>query len=435
MLKLKKTLPAFLILFLLMIACNTTSSKNPDSAERTKLFDQLDVQASAKWTSVDNVSEEIDSGYPNVTIKIESKVEKPDIDQYPVIELEHADINDTILTNIFRHFTQEYTLYDGRYTYTISEIKAAIAKLEDPLCTDPNADESLNNLYEELKTACNEYEWKRFEPENCDISNTSCFYKRNSGNYMQYITQSGALDIYVHQISGTIQDEFSVFQGDAMDGEQIGTKINPSISFKDALKIAEDFLADVHVSDLKLVTSTKARQLGYKSINNYGLMSEGWLLTYEPIYRGLSGGILIPTEYQNFEGIQYSSSKVPEYLNIYVDEYGISYLIWTGHSQEKRAVNENVQLLNFNDIYSVIVNQLLKVAASCAADQHQWQIHVDRILLGGAPLSFPENGSSTYYQPTWYIQYRITTSEWEFPFRSSFMISAISGDLIEPREN
>lgn len=432
----RKLVIIIIALFLIITcACAQQAATIPVAGEIRHLSEMTSVPAEKAWTHPpQTLYESVPTDYDNVSISIATQIEVPTIEHYPIVELKRSNLSNAVAKAIFDYFAQDYILYNGRYTYTISEIESSIAKYQSSSCTDPNADEYINQLSDDLKTAYHESEWPTYAGERSVKNNTAFFYKRDAGNYMQVVAHAGEIDVYIHQISGAIHDEFGVAQGDSLDGEPAGTKLNPAISYVDALRITNEFFNDCGISNMELANATKARQLGYSSIGEFGKMSEGWLLTFAPSYYGLTSSILVPTEYQNYSNINYSSYWTPEYMNIYVDKFGISYLIWKGHSKEIDLKNSNVQLLDFGIIHQRIIEQLLLIASGYENDTADWSICVDRILLGGVPLATDEHTTSVFFQPAWYVEYHTTNSDIDFKFRSSFMISAISSEIVEPRK-
>lgn len=255
---------------------------------------------------------------------------------------------------------------------------------------------------------------------------------RRSNNSIMYLncTSLGGGIIWCHTSRNcNIQRENWVMQGDAIPGEKPHLLEKVHITQKDAESLAEEIFARLEIKNLQLSYSQKAR-----SVNDWDVTSEGWLLEYAPATDGTCGCSL-----RNYtsNGIiradqgTYSMPWAPESVEIYVTENGVESFSLMNPYQITNTANENVQLLPFEEIQERIRNAFRFGLAWIEGNYiDSKEVIISRMVLTTGIMQITNQSEEAFLVPIWAVFYT-TDLERELHFdQSVLLINALDGSII-----
>ncbi len=250
-------------------------------------------------------------------------------------------------------------------------------------------------------------------------------------NTRAYIYASEKNFSYCKYNYAVMQMQSWIIDGEAYPGEKPNTIIETALNINKAEKEAKELLSKLNIFNFGIAHTEKAR---FIENYTYQLLSTGWAITFTrddgnsvPLDIGNSqtGGIL------NFSNEYYSERWCQEKITVYVDEEGVKYFSWSNPIEIQEKLNENVQLLSFDEI-KLYAKQALKygLSNSYAINQNtEMQIFtINRAVLTNVMVPIKDNQESRMLIPAWIFIFNASGLE---NMTFSFCINAVDGSNID----
>lgn len=205
----------------------------------------------------------------------------------------------------------------------------------------------------------------------------------------------------------------------------------PGITVDEAIEKADAFLRSIGIEKAECSYYEKA---GWGTISE--MYSEGWFLRYAPVLMGTRGmGMYTINSHSLFRVSdvgEYAETYEPECFELYVTENGIEDFVWECPYSFEEVVNENVEILPFEDIQES-VRKYFKLAFAWAEDTAGTgteKLIVKDVVLTSTCTYVKDDLENAYRIPTWAIFYLGDDEERMNLHNSVMLINAIDGTLI-----
>ncbi len=359
-----------------------------------------------------------------LSVSFDMQVETPDVSAYPVYTVQDADLTQDQVNRIVSALTQDKPLkyYDDRQTkqeITDQFLLPAKKELSDAKNGKTYSDERGNITVDQLQDNVDNIEgWIADAPETKDERSVTAEEYTSAGMLSAFvdlgkpkpatlkITKNGQSFSYVQFINGT---EY-IYNGFWEPAEDLPLKTTK----EQAVAMATQLVANMGADGFQLDAVGKTTRLG----SEFEISSEEYqnTMAYSVVFTRTVDGI--PLTYTPIDSVSMSEKDADgrmdaemwsyERIMINIDDDGIANVFWNGNLQVGTCVNENVQLLPFEDIASRAMDQI-KVQSAFLTDQgadgegiHMERIEhsINRAKLGFARIRVKDSGG---YQivPVW----------------------------------
>ncbi|MDO4544405.1 MAG: DUF6034 family protein [Clostridia bacterium] len=231
-----------------------------------------------------------------------------------------------------------------------------------------------------------------------------------------------------------LQPESWVVYGDAFPGEPRGTKIEvENLTLEQATTTAKAFIEEVGIEGFGIASAEKGRMISEYSGQT---IEAGYLFT---LTRNTGGYLCLAgttghTALFNTEDKTYSRYLIEEKIEIFVTEDGIKQVTRTFPYKTPVLVNENVKLLPFDEVQSVIRTHLknflyLYEHSSIFTQEVRMQASELTLVLG---MVQKKNDPDRFYlSPVWVVKVNDLLPDGSMANYSSYMhINAVDGTLL-----
>ncbi len=342
-----------------------------------------------------------------LSVAFDMQVETPDVRAYPVYTVQDADLTQQQVNRIVSVLTQDKPLqYDDeratKQEITDQFLLPAKKELSDAKNGKTYSDERGKITIDQLQDNVDNIEdWIADAPETKDERGITAEEYTTSGALSAKadlgksspatlkIARTGETFFYVQFINGT-EYIYNGFWEPAGDLPLKTTK-------EQAIAMATQLIADMGAEGFELAAVGKTTRLG----SEYDISSEEYqnTMAYSVVFTRTVDGI--PLTYTPIDSvslsIEDSDKKMDaetwsyERIMVNIDDDGIANVFWNGNTQVGVCVNENVQLMPFEDIASRAMDQI-KVQSAFLTEQGEdgGGIHMERIehSLNKAKLGF-----------------------------------------------
>lgn len=313
---------------------------------------------------------------------------------------------------------------------TKSQIEDLISKIKQESDENNAQQQDLNYLYSLLDDAPEEASITEFSFDSKSESTEFKAYTPNSsGSYASFWGQyNGNTYQYTRDANTIVMREEYLEPNDSL--ASCFTK-NVSISKDAALEIAEETLAALNVDkNIKLLYGNKA--IAFSGIESLAI---GWDFVFTRNNNGLQ------TPYVDYFDL-WSNSAAPvnyapwdsEFYFVFVDENGVYRLYVRGAGQQIICVDNDVELLAFDQIVEKIKTQL--IAQHELPSGEKQVVLVKEITLCSALVNIDDDENIGMSIPSWEVIYYIgdgTSFDKSEAYELTTFFSAIDGSYIEPR--
>jgi hypothetical protein len=415
--------------------------------------------APAHWS--DTVKDE------KLTIEIDTDVKLPDVDKYPVVKLEPATFTQQQVDDMVNYFAAGKKLY-------LPHVKTKADYDEEIISLKQNLQEVLNGgdgeTPESIRSYIKEVERNQAAaPDNSPViyTDTTLTYSRDyetgkediegGKNYLYAMVENGdgkdgGISVHNYAAGKDGSTGFSYYSGytdmylaesdydsmmrDSTEEESgwTGTGVlygKVTIKKEDAQRTADKVIADLGITGLLLVEADKTVSRDYPDKGGY---------TFE--YMRDSGGI---PGYQFHGGGWYIDEPPPQYsspfsmeeLSILVTEDGVQYFNWYGCTKVVETVNENVEILPFEDIQQRLIDQIRYKNSFGQLDSMKgFTIYVISAELRVGYIGVKDNPDQAMLVPVWAFEtemgfYNESLKKEERYNDNTYMLNAIDGGVIE----
>ena len=372
--------------------------------------------------SKDFTSSEGHDGYDKheITFTVDSDVFLPNQNTASVYLVEPMDFSKDFAKNAATYFFKA-TYYDDIYTKDDWMLK--ILPIEQALVNMIDFESGIEDIKSQLRGYKRYYE---MAPENSYPGNLNFEQGRFSHIAIKGYPYNGAVaELYV----GNGGMQYTDFYYVVSDGKQkhkestaeyTGVSANGmSKSYDEALQMASEAIYQILGDEKALAQTTLARKIAIDE--NYPLTSRGYYDNYNqcyvfyftPSYNGIpqlyapeaqndndrnSGGKPVYTQSWDYE---YSMKWPAEYTKVIVDDNGIVEFWSFSPSKRVEEVNNNVQMLAFNDIFEIFKKNIFYSSAWDDGSTLKIDINIDKIVFGMIRTPVKDNPDQYYMVPAW----------------------------------
>ncbi|MBR4658732.1 MAG: hypothetical protein IKP26_05705 [Clostridia bacterium] len=372
---------------------------------------------------------------------------------YPVYTVRRHEVTTEDLQPIADYFFPSITAVRNGDKPGKEDIEAAIADLLASEKTEEHKAKYLEYLKGEYNSATVSDD--DFIPADrldmSDLSSKTVLLSDGSRGVYSHVQNINWPIIFRSHIDTIAQDKYTAADNDLMDlygddddydlpsPEEMMNYIDPEITLDEATANAEEFFGKVGIDGCGLAESVEGR---LRHSSSHVTLSTGWILTYVRSYsyvpaspatddtsgRGLFAGDDDMTQYA--KGMQY------EWFELYVSGSGLEYFSWMNPMEVEGPVNENVQLMDFDELTGNL-ERLLKAYLSYPEKFYRW-FRLEKMVLTVAPQQ-QKDSDDFYLMPVWVCYFH--SFNWETPddyvskdygeLPTTFAINAIDGTRVD----
>lgn len=412
------------------IVINKNSSNISESNNETKSpIIELDIPT--EWKDELIVSS-------NVTFNIDATVETPNIKKYPIVSVEPTTFTEEQIKNVFEVLVGEKPLYnDTRFTKSelieqLVQFKANIANGKSEMSDEENQqqieilEEAIRNAPEKINTTLSEIDFgSEYLNIRVDFDNSKGYININNPKE----SPRDAAIYFNNGIGAPITLYSPIIQGDI------------SITQNESLTMAKELLSNLGINDMslsKITPGTLSASEKHDAENNSNYC-------YILYFTRSTNGMIVGTDFTPMSGMGpkdgasiYSQPWKKEQIIISVNKNGIIDFVWEGNSKDVNIVNDNAELLKFEDIAQIFKKQV-KIQFSWAESQNSKSLFNIKI----AKLNYmrvPKKDSPDEYLfiPVWdfygdsvYDENGKENKVHDREFASYITINAIDGSIID----
>ncbi len=427
--KKKAPIAAIALSLLLAAGCQATPKESiveTDEMQLTRIaappLEPGKYEAPTTW------KEEFSSNSLQVTI--DAQIEIPDLDQYPVKQISKKKTLDNIMRTMIRYLSEGNQVYAGERVWTKEEWTELLISIKagKPLFgyhTFPGAQEfAIEDIENLIRDAPEKFEQVPIDIAGDKLPQT-CHFTRPSGINGEVCNMEDAILFTPAVFEMGVQLESDIIRGDAIMGEPAGSLIGPiGIAEQEAIEKGELILADLGINGLALSSIEKGRLLGMFTKLN---VADGWYLTYHPENEGLQADLVRGSATNPHNPPAYTANFPVEQLTMLVNENGVHWIYWLGIAEHGEVVNENVELLPFDQVQKKIKQVISNTFGWNESNEAYYDI--SSVALKSALIPAKDDPDAAMYIPAWFITGEIEISIGTFEER--IVISAIDGRKIE----
>jgi hypothetical protein len=404
---------ALLLAVTLLCACQPTPSEEivvnkleTDLYSETEQTDAGAYDAPATW------SETIENG--SVTYKIDATIEVPDVTKYPIIEVKPTYFDYNVLDSIVQHIVPNGTMCieDMQLMTKASyqdEINMRLNGIEnvDSNHSDFSKEQRaayIKQLQREIESLQDQYDAAPEKPPSTPIS--SLAETRN---------QSGE---YIRSVNVYSTDGSSCYQLNLSDPASDPREAAFRTGFRGAYDVAKAaFVPQVkRIGTFNDLDDARVEKVAAALIQRIGLADEfsfngivqmkgdptGEAAEFTKAYFGIPETYAVPLA--AVKQTEYGVSWEPEWVEVYLDEgYNVRFIRWLHPSAEGNIVNENVALLPFEQVQSIVRDTLRYYVPDFPlweGVQHRTLL-IERMVLGMMRVKVVDSADDYVLIPVW----------------------------------
>ena len=157
----------------------------------------------------------------------------------------------------------------------------------------------------------------------------------------------------------------------------------------------------------ELLNKLPAESMDISNIE-YGFLYKGYgakRTCYRVSVSRCVNGVYTPNILSNDSSMESETSArpaKPEYMNIYIDDSGIIGFIWSSPMEALEIINENVQILEFDDIKEYFIQQFFnKFSYETSSSVEYVRYNITEITLNLARIKMPDEPDKYMLVPVW----------------------------------
>lgn len=206
-----------------------------------------------------------------------------------------------------------------------------------------------------------------------------------------------------------VHSKNDVERNGSYEGEANAT-VQASIPYEQAVHEANALFEELQLNGFELCNSEQARLFDMLGLH---IWSTGWHLQFCRPYGYIPYNVREHDSSHNgffsFESDRdYARGWQFEWVDVYVSDQGIQYLNWVNPIEIIGLANENVELLSFDDITTVI-NRTLHAAMHYPEHMFGW-FKLEKLILTSAPQPMKDSRDG-YLMPIWICEIRCYLTE------------------------
>ncbi|MDO4544407.1 MAG: DUF6034 family protein [Clostridia bacterium] len=231
-----------------------------------------------------------------------------------------------------------------------------------------------------------------------------------------------------------LQPESWVLEGDAFPGEPVGTQIEvENLTLEQATATANAFIEEVGIEGFGLASAEKGRMISDYSVQT---IEAGYIFT---LTRNIGGYLCLTgttghTALFSTEDETYSRYLIEETIEIFVTEDGVKQFVRSWPYETPVLVNENVKLLSFDEVQSVIRTHLknfLFLYEHSEIFTQEVRMQASELTLVLGMVQKKNDPDRFYLSPVWVLKVNDVLPDGSVDSYSSYMhINAVDGTLL-----
>ncbi|MDD5017664.1 MAG: DUF6034 family protein [Eubacteriales bacterium] len=410
---------AALLAAVMLMACFTTACQpTPEEAvivQRDALEDKIAQTAApvATYSAPETWTETVDMQGSEVPVTIDAVITVPDVDAYPVYNVEAASFTQEQIDALMDYFVQGKSIFTIDYERTKEELQQELVEAKRGQFIDGEYVVTEDSLawVEELE--------RRIEaaPETVDRSEqylTDLTIKEDGSGFGGYVELGGGKYGFVHATNNEFNFTngwYSAPESQLIDQYGKGVEGEIALSQDDAFEAAQHVLDAFGISDMVPVSVEKALFYPKTSVDSdvteESAESKGYYIKYARSIDGIATELVEGFGFGPNDTFEYSAPWLPEQILIYVDEDAqVQYFDWRGPLTITELVSENASLMDFDDMKEKIRNQIFY---NCAYLDESYggdaTVNVESIELKMTLVGVKDEPDKAMYVPAWYIRY------------------------------
>ncbi len=424
-----------------LVACQKTPESEVIINKSDNTLDEK-LQSSAQPSNAYSVPEKWVEEYRfgNVICDIDATINVPAVSEYAVFKVEKTtfrrQILESLLTNYANNAASAYKTRD-----TVDELKEeleAVVKGEVVENSDGSVsyeayegqEEDIAELQRKIKDAESQWEELSLNEVNTDDLPFIYTYVLKDGTRLSIRMSESRLYATTYR-KCALQSESEVETGYTRPNEPVGTTIGDvTISQEHAVNLAMQVPDNLGARNLGVAKVEKGRVLQRYTSD---IISSGWIVTFmrndgnSIPYDVISDTVVGLLQYEPSE---YAPPWTPERMIVYVDETGVRSIEWTNPIAVVLTLNDNVELLPFEQIQENARN-LIKYGLSWLGEEKNIEINIKNITLTNALCAIKDSMDFGMLIPTWVIEYENTDSNGT-SLTTIIAINAVDGSRVDP---
>ncbi len=412
----------------LLFSCQATPTKPPVIYQGNDYIDGQTSEQSSELDVADHLSYSKDIN--GLLIQVDADVIVPKNKSNSVVEIGKAAFTKEDLQTYINYFTHENAVLYQNNKLTKRQIAELIVGLEeatpDQLPEDlaESVKNELKTLYETAPDEVSENNL-RFSLDNVGSGETFAAYALVNDDTYCHIggTMDGNTFSYLKN-SYTIPTPQSIFTENDLEWKD----------YSGEFPISKQVLADLGIENMEVSDVEKACAYHYYKVQT--VESKGWRVVFTRTSNGLPS-IYVPVAslWNTAEAPALGAPWDQEVIFVTVDEAGVYCFDWRGAGKQKQVLQENIDLLPFEDILERVEKQLMYQHLPQNNEKVDFSISVKEIRLDSALVNVANEMDIGRKIPVWDIYYDIVYQDGSSSELETYVltINAIDGRYIEPR--
>lgn len=430
-------IPVLILALVMAFACFTTACQptpetpvviNKNDGKLEEKFAQTEAPE-AKYEAPQMWEDNFTRGKLTVNIKAEPQV--PEVSAYPVVKMKYVPFSQEDVNRFADVLMQGQKLYKTNHPPTKAELEKELImakqtlqrKIEDPESHGDSVEDMQNgikNLEERIKaapeTVLKEYVEPVLEKQSIETEKgaviESCDTIAVSADLPGY-DYSATLQVYNYAAYSRMEFQNGRFYQSLYDPAATQAK-NLKTTMEEAIGSAKTLANQLGVTDMEVVKAEVGLALPYRDERedqepwDYEQSKEqqGYIIHLRRVHAG------IPVTYNPEQGAGYAANLITEeyaqtlpmeYFKVYIDDTGITGVIWEGRMTIDGVVSQNVQLLPFDAVAESFKKNLFVSNAWTEEDESLLArgIDIDSAVLGYFCTAIKNEPGEYLLTPVW----------------------------------
>ena len=370
-----------------------------------------------------SINESFQSNKKDLTVKIDSGISIPDVNNFPVVLIENKSLSQEEIDNMIFSLVGNSQLYEVKekdkqdYADDITYFKGVLATLKA----------------KDKKTHLDEVRIERYtkiiEVYQSDMQEAPDYVERQESGtkliqstrdqYHKYLRleydmcKMELAKIYVDLFEADNASRFEYINLDILETIKINEEYNNmeyydaanfdspnklNISIREAEQIATDVVVDMGLNNYAVDTVSLAYKDSYIKYEYYYDCAQCYTFYFTPVYYGIS------TTYEDTQGAYNDYSKGWSYENLIVcvDDSGVIYIKLIEPSSEVKKIQEGAELIEFDKIMDIFRQQIIIQGSwNDVVEVKSCKLFIDEITLGYMKIAVPDNPDDFILTPVW----------------------------------
>jgi len=463
----KRLLALITISLFLLTACQPTPENAPVVGKKDGKLEEMILHFqgnSQNYKFPEQWEQDFQNDEGNVTIEIDAQLDVPNVSAYPVVNAVPTTITKLDMEKMVKYFFGGKPVYDMpagpnksdltksilQYKY---DVKTLLQSGKVHYTTHIFSAEEIQKELLKLQSIIEEYESKLASIEEIQ-RDTSSLDLVSEGEYKKITLVDTASGDYTSRFHIGIQDgnysmriSFTLPDYSGYDDFEEPADNMPQgldMTLEEAESLAKEMLADIGIEDAMRTKWFVGNYTGLdESITGVRNSEQCYVLYFcKPIAK-------IPiTYFYDYEGAStfrpdgaevYSYPWSPEVIEVYVNNNGVVHFKWQDSGTISGTINQNVQLLPWEDIKEKAIQQFRYKDIGLyhmGFDQENMTVEINKVKLGMMRVAKKDSLGEFMYIPVWdffgnYIIEKPREDDYQVRACSMLTINAIDGSIID----